>query len=65
MSSVVRDECMAVHAFIYRSVQCKVYSSYIYVERSHVKGQKSQAQGTRSSKLRAADLENACTIASI
>jgi hypothetical protein len=24
MSSVVRDECMAVHAFIYRSVQCKV-----------------------------------------
>jgi hypothetical protein len=24
MSSVVRDECMAVHAFVYRSVQCKV-----------------------------------------
>jgi hypothetical protein len=24
MSSVVRDECMAVHAFMYRSVQCKV-----------------------------------------
>jgi hypothetical protein len=34
----------------------------LYVERSHVKGQKSQAQGTRSSKLRAADLENACSL---